>query len=163
MLGEAKDHARCSGKFALIILDLRFWIVRRFCKIVKNTMEASTTYHFAYLGAPGVLKKAPASMFHHIWYIPWTSPRKKSRSLIFIFTFPTWLFSPLATNMGPHGPVWTRISFDIAFIWFIHCFYIVFIWFSMVLYMIFDIWSQIRKIFLHISYHLLRKFQGSFL
>ena len=35
---------------------------------------------------------------------------KKSLSLIMIFTFVTLLFSPLATHMGPYGPILTRMD-----------------------------------------------------
>ena len=85
---------------------------------------------------------------------PWTNPRKKSRSLIFIFTFSTWLFSPLATNMGQYGPVWTRMDpyiiiycFYMTYTLFLHCC----IWFLMVLYMSFDnCWHILKTYFTHV-------------
>ena len=101
-----------------------------------------------------------------VWPSPWNSPRKKSRSLIFIFTFFTWLFSPLATNMGPYGPVWTRMDPYII----LYCFYMIYTLFLHCFYMIldgfiynFDICRHLRKLILHICYHILRTFQGSFL
>ena len=94
---------------------------------------------------------------------PWNNPRKKSRSLIFIFTLFTWLFSPLATNMGPYGPVWTRMDpyiiiycFYVIYTLFLHCVYIVFIWFSMVffiyiyIYMFWHLFHIFWKLILHI-------------
>ena len=38
-------------------------------------------------------------------------------------------YGPIRAHVGPYGPVWTRISFDIAFIWIWCGVYIAFIWF----------------------------------
>ena len=65
---------------------------------------------------------------------PWEDPPEltleKSRDhwyLFSLFSLDFFHLSPqIWAHMGPYGPVWTRISFYIAFIWFINCFYIVF-------------------------------------
>ena len=67
MLAEAQDHARCSESCALIILDFMILDFEVFLQNrQKPTIKSSTTDDFAYLGALGVLKTAPACMFHHI-------------------------------------------------------------------------------------------------
>ena len=45
-----------------------FWFWRVFAKSSNNTIQSSNIDHLAYFGAPGVLKTAPACIFHHIWY-----------------------------------------------------------------------------------------------
>ena len=59
MLAEAWDHARCSGNCTLIILE---FMILDFEVFLQNrqtpTIKSSNTDHFAYLGAPGVLKTA---------------------------------------------------------------------------------------------------------
>ena len=96
---------------------------------------------------------------------PWTNPRKKSRALIFIFTFFTWLFSPLAIHMGPYGPVWTRMDpyiiiycFYVIYTLLLHCFYMILDGFICVCLTLIDIF---RKLVLHIYNHILRNCQGS--
>ena len=89
---------------------------------------------------------------------------EKSRDHWYVFSlFPLdffHLWPQIWAHMGPYGPVWTRISFDVAFIWIICGFYIVFIWFSMALFMIFEIVDIFWKLSLHIfwsqSYNLSR-------
>ena len=90
---------------------------------------------------------------------PWHNPRKTSRSLIIMFALLRCFFHlwpPIWAHMGRYGPVWTRISFDVALIWIICGFYIVFIWFGMVLYMTFDILDIFWKRIVHICYYILR-------
>ena len=67
MLAEAWDHARCSGNCALInlvllILDFEAFLQNR----QQTTIKSVKTDNFAYLGALGLLKTAPACIFHHI-------------------------------------------------------------------------------------------------
>ena len=98
---------------------------------------------------------------------PWNNPRKKSRSLIFIFTFvhltfftPGHKYGPIWARMDPYGPVYN-------FILLLYDLYIVFTlflydfgWFYIWLLTFVDIFW---KFILHIFYHILRKLQGSFL
>ena len=67
MLAEAWDHARCSGNCALIILEFMIWDFEAFLQNRQQpTIKSSKNDNFAYFGAPGVLKTAPACIFHHI-------------------------------------------------------------------------------------------------
>ena len=67
MLAEAWGHARCSGNCALIILGFTILDFEVFLqKRQKPTIKSSKTDHFAYLGAPGVLKTARACIVRHV-------------------------------------------------------------------------------------------------
>ncbi len=47
-------------------IDFGFWAFLQ--NRQKTTIKSSTTDYFAYFGAPGVLKTAPACNFHYIRY-----------------------------------------------------------------------------------------------
>ena len=66
----AWDHFRCSENCALIVLELMIWEFEVLLQILQknNNIKSSTTDSFAYLGALGVLKLAPACICPHLWY-----------------------------------------------------------------------------------------------
>ena len=68
MPAEAWDHARCSGTCALIILEFMIFDFEEF--LLKHrqqpTIKSSTTNHFTYFEASGVLKTAPAYICNQI-------------------------------------------------------------------------------------------------
>ena len=65
MLAVAWDHARCSGNCALIFLEFMILDFEAFLQSrQKPTIKSSNTYHFAYLGALGVLKQ-----LGHVFFI----------------------------------------------------------------------------------------------
>ena len=94
-----------------------------------------------------------------LWKFSRIRSRKKSRPLIFIFTFCTWLCSPLATNMGAHGLAWARMDPYGLVYHYISLFYMIYTLclhcFHMILYCFlrecWDIHSQsLKTIFTHL-------------
>ena len=67
MLAEAWGHARCSGNCALIILEFLIFDFEVFLQNrQQTTIKSPKTDYVAYVGARGVLKTAPACIFHNI-------------------------------------------------------------------------------------------------
>ena len=90
---------------------------------------------------------------------PGHNPRKKSPSLMMIFTFCTLICSSLATHMGPYGPIWAHMDPYgpvYHFILFLYDLYVVLhvcIWSYGVLYMFLNFRHILKTHVTHILSH----------